>query len=166
MLTNINEALRSGASAVYIHGGTFDRHVEKRDYEEILNSIDFCKNAGVPIGIASHNPTNLKMVVDQGWDNDFFLMSLHNVGTKDVFDDADRIYALETLAYLNKPCLLYKILSAGRKTLEQGFADVSKFIRPQDGVIVGMCPSFNQQMVKENAEYIYRLRESLFFHNN
>ncbi len=41
MLGNMREALQAGASAVYIHGGTFDRRVDKKDFAEILSCIDY-----------------------------------------------------------------------------------------------------------------------------
>ena len=162
MLGNIKEALLAGASAVYVHGGTFDRCVLNNDYDEILSCIDYCHSVDKPIGIASHIPQNLRMAAKKNWQNDFYLLSLYNVGNNERFDDADRILALKTLLDLNKPCLLYKVLAAGRKSLAESLEDVSKFIRPCDGILIGMCPQHDPTMVEKNAEYVFSLRENLF----
>ena len=162
ILNNIKEGMRAGVSAIYIHGGTFDHSIQEQNYNEIHTCIEYCKSLGIPIGIASHNPQNLKIAVNNDFNNDFYLMSLHNVSDNERFLDEDRLVALQTLSQLDKPCLLYKILSAGRKSLAQGFQDVKKYIRPQDGVILGMCPRDNPNMVQANAEYVFDLRNNLF----
>jgi hypothetical protein len=57
-----------------------------------------------------------------------------------------------------RPCLAFKILAAGRvcekqETVERAFAETFAHIKPNDAVIVGMYPEFEDQ-VHLNAEYV------------
>lgn len=162
MKKNIEEGINAGVSAVYIHGSTVDTAFESDQIESIKHIVKEVKLYGRPIGVASHNPDNLLKIQNDDWKNDFFLMSLYNIGSNENFEDHNRIVALKTLAKLNKPCLLYKILAAGRKSLEVAMVDVKEYIRPQDGLLIGMFPQSNSCMIEENAKYLYNMRKNIF----
>jgi hypothetical protein len=59
-----------------------------------------------------------------------------------------------------KTCFAFKLLGAGRNTRNTGVEQAYKYalgrIKPQDAVIVGMCPKFKDE-VKENADLVRRV---------
>ena len=55
------------------------------------------------------------------------------------------------------PCIAYKILGAGRLTIEEGLADVAQALRPKDGVLIGMFPPDRPDIVRENVAAVARI---------
>jgi len=76
---------------------------------------------------------------------------------KEKFDNSDRKIALQTLGKLKKPCILYKILGAGRLRLQEGLKDVRRHLRSNDAVLLGMYPPDTQDMVGEAVRQIAAL---------
>ena len=67
---------------------------------------------------------------------------------------------LAAMRATDKPCLAFKILAAGRlcdrpEWVEAAFASTLRQIKPNDGVIVGMYPEYEDQ-IAINAEYVRR----------
>jgi hypothetical protein len=74
-------------------------------------------------------------------------------------DDPPRMF--KTIRQTSKTCLAFKILAAGRLTdspeqIDQAFQVAFANIKPQDAVIVGMYPRFQDQ-ARENADRVRRL---------
>ncbi len=64
----------------------------------------------------------------------------------------------KTIRSTSKPCLVYKILAAGRRIgspteVRNGFREAFDQIKPTDAVIVGMYQQFGDQ-VGENAALV------------
>lgn len=167
---NIKEGIRAGVSAVFIHGGTVDQVFREECPKKITEYVNFAKTFDIPVGIASHNPDNLISLQNLGCKNDFYLLSLYNIngylGKKEIssterFDDEDRKKALEILKLLDKPCILYKVLGAGRKNLNDALKDIANYIRPCDGIMVGMYTKDNDELISNNVEQYYSWRKNL-----
>lgn len=167
---NIREGIGAGVDSVFIHGGTTDQYFSEGREDELITLIEYAKKEGVPVGIASHKPQNLLAVQERNISVDYYLLCLYDLsgymGRRDIpidekFDDEDRVKALKTLRELNRPCILYKVLGAGRKTLEDGLKDVGLYIRPIDGVMIGMFPKYIEDMVASNVVFFNRWMEAL-----
>jgi uncharacterized Fe-S cluster-containing MiaB family protein len=64
----------------------------------------------------------------------------------------------EVMRQTDKPCLAFKILAAGRlcdkqEMVEQAFKSTFEQIKPNDAVIVGMYPEYEDQATL-NAQYV------------
>ncbi|MCC7493519.1 MAG: hypothetical protein IT204_14285, partial [Fimbriimonadaceae bacterium] len=55
---------------------------------------------------------------------------------------------------IQKPCIAYKILGAGRIDARMGFEFAFDHIKPGDVVNVGMHRGDNDNMVEENARFV------------
>ena len=163
---NIRNAHAWGARAIYIHGGMVDEYWEGGRRDEIRRLVDEIGELGVPAGLASHNPAVILEVEDSGWPLDFYLVSLYNLKgyrgrigdeLREEFDDRCRIPALKAIQQVTRPCLAYKILGAGRQEPKSAMMEVFNYLKPSDGVVVGMFPNDNPQMVVENAALVREL---------
>ena len=106
-----------------------------------------------------------------GWDVDFYLCSVYNLSRKrresqlvsgqrseEVFDEEDRARMFRTIRSVSKPCLVIKVLAAGRacatseqtrSTLTDTFANMKR----EDAIVVGMFPKYRNE-VEENANLV------------
>ncbi len=157
---NIRTAIDAGAGAAFVHGGVVDRAFMDGQPEKIFALIASVRAAGVPVGAAAHNPEHLLRLQALGAPCDFYLPCLYNltgymgkkaIDPNEFFSHEDRPIALAAAARLQTPCILYKILGAGRLTLEQALIDVAPALRPGDGVLVGMFPPDGDDLVRDNV---------------
>ena len=165
-MRNIDNAWRGGAKGIYIHGGIVRKCWEAGDHDELRRQLDRIREHGVLAGIASHDPQVVLDMEAGGWNLDFYMVCLYNLGgykgrvgtePKEPFDDADRLPALRAIRSVERPCFAYKVLGAGRKAPEPAMAEVFEYLKPSDGVVVGMFPKHRPDMVAENAALVRRL---------
>jgi len=131
------------------------------------------RDTGLVVGLGSHRPSVIEYVCSKQWDVDFSMPSWYNLakGEKHVqatqgfkeefFDDNDSQYMIQQIQSTSKPCLVFKILGAGRKTkskkdLESAFRNAFETIKPTDAVIVGMFQKYTNQ-VEQNADLVRRI---------
>ncbi len=121
---NIAQAIAVGASAVYIHGGQMDNLFANQHLDEIPGAIRQIQAAGLPAGIAAHDPRVHCWAVD-ALPVDFHMCSYYNPSHRDAhaehrpgqpetFDHADRQAMVDIIPVLKKPAIHYKIFAAGR----------------------------------------------------
>ena len=161
---------RTSPIALAHHGGVTDRLFREGKAEQVHDYVKRAHDLGVLAGVSTHNPDNLKRMGDEGWENDFFmacfyyvtrysdhpelLLQKRTVGTAFYVDDPDIM--TKVVRQIDKPCLGFKILAAGRAGfdrdgVERAFEYAFSHIKPSDGVIVGMYPVFRDE-IRENAE--------------
>jgi hypothetical protein len=154
--------------------------VDKAFLEGKLDTVkEWCKQArqlGVMVGVGSHRPEIIARAEDEGWDVDFYAGCVYNrVRTEaewrqalhgemmelpsDIYMQSDPPRMYRVLRQTKKPCFAFKILAAGRITgagVEQAFRTAFEYLKPNDGVFVGMFPRVKDE-VKENAEIVHRI---------
>ena len=175
-LSLIDELAKLKPIGIVHHGGTTDRRWRNGEQSKIKEFLKRVRDAGVMVGMSTHNPLVVESVEEQGWDVDFFMTCVYNVTRTpeelrkmlgvappygEVFlpDDPTRMY--QAVRKSRKTCLAFKILAAGRltdssKDMDQAFKFAFDSIKPQDTVIVGMWPKFTDQ-VKDNTERARRI---------
>ena len=165
-LRNIRQAAQAGASAIFVHGGEVDRLFQCEQPHEIRKQVECIRSLGLPAGVAAHVPAHHREMQRLGFPVDFHMVCLYNLtgyrGNRgqepgECFDHNDRAVALETLRALERPCIAYKILGAGRLPLEQALADVGPALRLSDGILIGMFPPDRPDIVQENVRAIAAL---------
>jgi hypothetical protein len=163
---NIRAAHHAGASAIYIHGGDTDRLFAEQQTEAIRERVELIHSLGLPAGLAAHEPCHHLTAQDAGIPVDFHMVCLYTLDgyqgrrdhtPKETFEFEDRARALGVLRALERPCIAYKIYGAGRLTLQQAFADVGDALRSTDGVLVGMFPPDNPDIVGDNVRRVAAL---------
>jgi len=157
--------------AIMHHGGVTDTLFRQGKSGEVRDFMKRAKDLGVLAGVSTHNPDNVRRMVDEGWEADLFMTCLHNLtrpveeqrkkwGGAAAFDepfvDTDPVEMVKAVREAPKPCLVFKILAAGRRcwnagSIEEAFKFAYGNIKKTDAVIVGMFPRYKDQ-VKENAD--------------
>ena len=153
------------------HGGVTDSLFRSGEAQKVHDFVKKAHDMGVLAGVSSHNPDNVKRMADEGWENDFFMTCFHHLtrtreemqaqlgqitfGEPFVESDPPRMAAV--IRQVEKPCLAFKILAAGRRCDSQNGVDAAfrwafENIKKTDAVIVGMFPEY-QDEVAINAEF-------------
>lgn len=127
------------------------------------------------VGLSAHNPALIELAEEKGWDVDYYMCSLYYLtrpreelakilGERplgEIYLPRDRERMLKVVAAARKPCLVYKVLAAGRLDLSPAgiraaFAETLKAIKPGDAMIVGMFQELGDQ-VEMNAALVREL---------
>lgn len=157
--------------AIMHHGGVTDSLFRQGKSADVRDFMKRAKDLGVLAGVSTHNPDNLRRMVQEGWEADLFMTCLHNLtrpveeqrnkfGGAAAFDepfvDTDPPEMLAAVRATPKPCLVFKILAAGRRCwsiakIEDAFKFAYGSIKPIDAAIVGMFPRYKDQ-IAQNAE--------------
>ena len=168
---------RTGATALYHHGEATDRLFREGKMDQVQEYTKKLRQAGVQVGIGTHKPEVVEYAEERGWDVDFYLLCAYNrtrtpeeirkllgvlpVPSNELYIETDPPRAYQVARKTSKTCFLFKILAAGRVArtsdgVEKAFKEAFDSIKPQDCVIVGMFPRF-QDEVKENCDRVRRI---------
>ena len=166
---NIEKVLSAGASAVYLHGTVTDRLYDAKQICEIERLLRFISDHHVPTGLGTHMPEVIDFAEAMGWPIDFYMASVFNLSRTnrpgvtalpsengETFYDDDRAPMFRAIKATKKPCLVLKILGAGRlsqspEATEEAFRTAFAAIKPCDCVIVGI---FRPEEITADAEYV------------
>jgi hypothetical protein len=121
-------------------------------------------------GLSSHNPAVIRHVEEEGWNVDFYMTSFYRMSRSpeelkaelneapmgEVFLASDPSRMCEAIQQVKRPCLVFKILAAGRKCdraeqVRDAFEYAFQNIKRSDAVIVGIFPRYQDQ-VSEDAK--------------
>jgi hypothetical protein len=161
-LKTVQMAVKGGASAVHVHGGVMDHCLAKGDMSDPLEGIEAIRAAGLPVGIAGHDPEVFRWAEREGLPVDYYLCSYYNSarrdqspeklpGQKDWFREEDRRIMTELIAGLSKPVIHYKVMAAGRNDPAEALPLTAAAMRPQDGVCVGVFTKDDPRMLAEDV---------------
>jgi len=165
---NVRVIAAHGAIGIYFHGSQSDKYWLSGKIDKARDYLKTMRDTGVRVGFASHIPEVFYYVEDKGWDLDFYMVPFYNLttrkpgvsttesGAKFKYDKDEKFHPDDPPIFCKfiqstpKQCLAYKILAANRKCRTQ--ADVKEAfkwafarIKPQDCVVVGMFPKYQDQ---------------------
>ena len=160
VFTNIRVMAAAGVEAIYHHGTQTDKFWREGRIDECLDYLKCMRDAGVAVGLGTHQPEIIDYAAHNGWDVDFFMASFYNLsrvpressavtGRKaygtEVYEDEDRDRMCDMIRAVDKPVLAFKILAAGRKCgSQEQVAEAFRYaygnIKPTDAVVVGLFP--------------------------
>jgi hypothetical protein len=160
MQAALDRVVEIGCVAAYLHGGYVDKLYAERDESALREYVRHGQSCGIPIGVAGHKPE----VHD--WVDSLDLVDFHAVcffncgslhsGKGHKFRLADVFPAVRCIQRLDKPCIGYKILGAGRIDPVMAFEYAFEHIKPGDVVNVGMHRGDNDDMVEQNVTHVLR----------
>jgi hypothetical protein len=161
--------------AIYHHGSRTDRYFKEGKMDIVRERIELIKALGMMAGLGAHLPEAFAWVEDQDWPVDFYMCSAYNLSAEakpepavaghrkedHLFVDSDRYVMFDFVRQTPKPCLVFKVLAAGRACGSQDQVRASyKYtldrIKPTDAVVVGMFPKYEDQP-RLNAEHFRAL---------
>lgn len=168
---SLEQVMNSKPIAIAHHGGVTDSLFRKGEAEKVHDYVKRVHDKGVLAGVSAHNPDNIRRMADEGWENDFFMACVHHVTRTreemqkelgqitfgEPFVESDPPRMAEVVRKVDKPCLVFKILAAGRRCdtqdgVGQAFRWAFENIKKTDAVIVGMFQQF-QDEVAINAAF-------------
>ena len=160
----VQNGISGGATGCYIHGGSMDFLLANDQLDEVPPAIAKIRAAGLPAGIAGHNPKVFEWA-EQNLDVDFYMCSYYNPahrdklaehvsGTAEWFNAEDRRIMVETIRGLSKPAIHYKVMAAGRNDPKEALEFVARHLRPIDAVCVGIFPKDNPTMLADNVRLL------------
>jgi len=158
------------------HGGATDILFRAGKIDMLKTYVDKVQEMGAAAGISTHNPKILTTLHQKGFGNDFYMAGLHylsrhpedwmaEIGTVPVDEGwiaSDPPKMAAAVRQVDKPTLVYKVLSAGRKCASEdqkrkAIAWAYQNIKPIDATIIGIYPRYSNQV----AETTQMVREAL-----
>ncbi|MCF7668492.1 MAG: twin-arginine translocation signal domain-containing protein [Verrucomicrobia bacterium] len=153
----------------YVHHGNVTDFLFRAGKHEQVH--DFVKKVhdelGIVAGVSCHNPDCVKYMEDKGWEVDFYQTCLYYItrpkeeiraklGTAmlgEPFLEKDRDDMLDVIREVDKPCVAFKLLGAGRlcgsdRSVEEAFAYALSKIKKTDAVIIGMWPKYKDELAQ------------------
>ena len=120
-LDRIKRAIDYGATACYIQGETADYYMSKGNADAIAKAIQLIRDTDVIVGIGAHRIETIKACVDEGFDPDFWMKTLHHhnywsAGHPTWHDNKYCFNPEETIASmreLKQPWIAFKVMAAG-----------------------------------------------------
>lgn len=168
--TNIRVIAAFGAIGIYFHGSRTDSYWHEGRIDEVEDYLKCMRDQGVQVGLGTHIPEVIEYAEEKDWDVDFYMACFYNLNrqkresalvsgvfTKEAFYEEDPPRMCETIRQTPKTCLAFKIMAASRLCADQEqvrrtFQWAFDHIKPQDAVVVGMFPKYEDQ-IKLNVEH-------------
>ena len=170
---HIDDAAKHKPIGIAPHGALAERLHRQNRLDVLTDLLKRIRAQGVLVGLSAHNPALIELAEEKGWDIDYFMCCLYYLTRpRDEFkkilgetlplgeiylpSDPQRMFAAIKAA--RKPCLVYKVLAAGRRIgspaeVRGCFETALGNIKPTDALIVGMYQQFGDQ-VGENAALV------------
>ncbi|MCD6360787.1 MAG: hypothetical protein J7M38_07960 [Armatimonadetes bacterium] len=156
--TNIRQIRDAGAKICYLHGGMCDRIFRDDDPERLRPWIALIKEHGMFAGMASHNSRNILRAEEMDLGCEFYMCCFYDLFTRggEIYEDEDREAMARTIRAVDKPCIAFKIMAAGRNEPEPAFRYAFENIKPTDAVCVGIYTEHQPDQVAEDAALTIR----------
>ena len=173
----IETAAKNNPDGIAPHGSSSERLHREGRLHILRDMLKRIRQTGCLVGLSAHNPAVIEIAEDEGWDVDYYMCCAyyHNrprnevkelLGEKpmgEVYLRSDRDRMMKIVSNASKPCLVYKVLAAGREVLSsRGIQEAFKYaldkMKQNDAMIVGMFQEFGDQ-VSMNARIVRELSQ-------
>ena len=147
-------------------GNTSDALMREGKIDLALENLKRFRDAGLLVGLGSHNHEVIDYAEQRGWDVDFYQCSFYRSWfglnrTKSTrgekFEEDARQSMVRTIRQVSKPVMAFKVLGANRHcrtpaAVEQAIRFALTSIKPTDVILLGMWQKHKDQ-VAENVGY-------------
>ena len=143
-LDNIQFSIDHGACAAYVQGMSADQYVKQGHFDWIADGLQKIRDAGMPAGIGGHYIETIRGCVDEGFEPDFWMKTLHHhdYWSSDTENQKDNVWCerpdetIQFMESLPQPWIAFKVLAAGALHPRNGFRYA--FENGADFLCVGM----------------------------
>jgi hypothetical protein len=169
----IDDAAKHKPIGIAPHGALGERLHRQNKLATLTDLLKRIRDQGVLVGLSAHNPALIELSEEKGWDVDYYMCCLYyltrpreelqkllgkDLPLGEIYLPSDPPRMFKVIRSARKPCLVYKVLAAGRrigspKEVRQCFETALSNIKPTDALIVGMYQQFGDQ-VGENASIV------------
>jgi hypothetical protein len=177
---HIDDAARHGPIGIAPHGALAEKLHRAGRHDTLTDLLKRIRDQGVLVGLSAHDPRLIELAEEKGWDVDYYMGCLYYLTRprdeyRQILGDAlplGEIYLptdpprmFRAIQSVRKPCLVYKVLAAGRRVgsadeVRRCFAEAFANIKASDALIVGMYQQHGDQ-VGENAANVRELGGSV-----
>lgn len=168
----ILDAARHKPIGIAPHGHLAERLDRAGKLDQLKDLLKRIRDTGSLVGLSSHNPALIDRAESEGWDVDYYMCCLYyltrpreefarllgETPVGEIYLPSDRVKMLERVRSVRKPCLVYKVLAAGRldlspEAVQRTLQETLAAIKPSDAMIVGMFQELGDQ-VNANARAV------------
>jgi hypothetical protein len=148
-------------------GNNNDHLFSQGKLDVVKGTLSMLRDAGLLVGLGSHNHEVIDYAADKDWDLDFYQCCFYHStfgldGRRgEVFEEPHRQAMVKVIKQLPKPCIAYKVLGASRHCrtpadIERALRFAFENIKPIDVVVVGMWQKYKDQAA-ENVGFTRRI---------
>jgi hypothetical protein len=150
-------------------GNNSDQLMREGKIDQVRDTLKMFRDAGLLVGLGSHNHEVIDYAEDKGWDLDFYQCCFYRVSfglnpdrpRGEIYDDQDRQAMVRTIRRVSKPCIAFKVFAANRHCqtaggVEEALRFAYANIKPTDVVLAGMWQKYKDQ-VAENTDIVRRI---------
>jgi hypothetical protein len=172
----ITDAAKRKPIGIAPHGALADRLHRDKKLDVLTDLLKRIRDEGVLVGLSCHNPALVELAEDKGWAVDYYMCCLYyrtrsakelqqllgeDIPLGEIYLPSDPPRMFKAVKAVKKPCLIYKVLAAGRRVeskaqVRECFKTALENIKSADAMIVGMYQQFSDQ-VGENAALVREL---------
>ncbi|MER3415533.1 MAG: hypothetical protein C4297_04880 [Gemmataceae bacterium] len=169
----IADAARHKPIGIAPHGHLAERLHRQNKLNVLVDLLKRIRDQGVLVGLSAHNPALIELCEEKAWDVDYYMCCLYyltrpreelqkilgpDLPLGEIYLPSDPPRMYRVIRATRKPCLIYKVLAAGRRIgspaeVRRCFEEAFAQIKPTDAAIVGMYNQFGDQ-VAENARIV------------
>jgi len=160
-------------------GGTTDRLMTQGKLDEAQETLKMCRDAGLMVGLCTHNHEVIDYAANRDWDVDFYMGSFYRVSYdirntgraapkspgEEYFEEEARKGMIHTIRQVDKPCIAFKVLGAGRhcktqESVRRAIQYTFDMIKPTDVVLLGMWQKHRDQVGEDTKYAIESMKQS------
>jgi hypothetical protein len=173
---HIDEAARRKPIGIAPHGALAEKLHRTGKLNVLTDLLKRIRDQKVLVGLSAHNPALIELAEEKGWDVDYYMCCLYyltrppeefkkllgdDLPLGEIYLRSDPSRMFKAVRAAKKPCLVYKVLAAGRRVgnkaeVRECLKVALENIKPTDAMIVGMYQQFGDQ-VGENAALVREL---------
>jgi hypothetical protein len=167
----IDDAAKHKPIGIAPHGALGDRLHRDKKFDVLTDLLKRIRDTGALVGLSAHNPALIELAEEKDWKVDYYMACLYYrtrtneelrklLGTDlplgEIYLPSDPPRMFKVVKSVKKPCLVYKVLAAGRRIgskaeVRECFKTAVENIKPADAMIVGMYQQFGDQVGEDAA---------------
>jgi hypothetical protein len=172
----IDDAAKHKPIGIAPHGALGERLHRQGKLNVLTDLLKRIRDKGVLVGLSAHNPALIELAESKGWAVDYYMCCLYyltrpreefqkvlgaDLPLGEIYLPTDPPRMFKVIQSVKKPCLVYKVLAAGRRVqspaeVRKCFETALSSVKPTDALIVGMYQQFGDQ-VGDNAASVREL---------
>ena len=125
----INETAKRHPLGIAPHGALGERLHRQNKIEVLTSLLKRIRDAGVLVGLSAHNPALIELAEEKGWDVDYYMCCLYyltrpkeeyqkllggELPVGEIYLPSDPPRMFKVIRATRRPCLVIKVLAAGR----------------------------------------------------
>ena len=173
---HIDDAAKRKPIGIAPHGALAERLHRQGKLDVLTDLLKRIRDKGVLVGLSAHNPALIELAEEKNWPVDYFMCCQYyltrpreefqkllgeNLPLGEIYLPTDPPRMWKAVRTVKKPCLVYKVLAAGRRVgskpeIRECFKLTLENIKATDAMIVDMYQQFGDQ-VGDNAAVVREL---------